>query len=996
MDPYDPHGSGSPIPIGRPHPYLHEPLLYITNLPPYVTDENLAMAFVNCGPFRPRIDRENAAPDGSGMLSGVVEFKFLERAEKALTTITSVPLPSSPPVPLVLSPYPPTTPPTPLPPPSALPRLVKQLPPGFTDSQLYDLFRPFGALASARAPSNPGSTAAGFGAPNGLGSLVGGGQLGPDTGLVEFWSEEDARVAEEAMHCAEVEGQNIAVVVWQPVRNVMGGHSPGAIGQHPGGHARQPSFGSSFVVAGGQYGPIGSASPSQQEFNANAPSFVPSMGYNPFQSPGYSPSPPRGSPYVGMSPVRSPVPIGSPLGNQSYSQGQGYGMHSPQGGHQSIQAPPSPFIHGPGQQVQLAPVSGPGSTSHSGLIDPCNLFIKNLSPEIDSNGLFAHFTKFGQIVSARVMRNESGESRGFGFVSYHQPDHANEALRVMNGSILGSKQIVVRLHEPKQLRQEKLAARFAGVGNGHPVHPRRSSSGATSPAMSDAGTGASPRVYSQTLSTMGVPGSPTPPGSGLSGMLSPKMMALTSGMSISGNGSNNGQSHARRGSGSYYTAALSNTLQIPLTYNSLSSLSPVVRREIMTGELTRRLTGSMITKEWGLGEKDIENFVESVVGGSLSGLIAFLEGGDDNVGPKLKDALEGWAGKSGFVKGQPKNEPEKEKEASTRPTSTHSTRSSSSSMANNPATASAPEHPSTPVSMDHTLLTTNTPPPRTSNSSPSHPVSPNTGTLSPSSILSPSSLSSTQSERERIRGAVQHHANELSEKKQKELEDLLMSLPKRERAMCLFSGEVMRVKIRDAKVVLEDDDELEDGVAAEPAAAPAAPATPKKPTEEIVEKEKTTPKTNDVPVPKPSPPAPAAAAAPTAPVPTTAAGAPTVPQTTYTLPLLARLPCAEIMRLSNSPALHTNASLAALLPTPDQALVTSTDTFIDSLLDKPIQAQKQALGEKLFKVVKGLGVKGAPKVTIALLDQEDLRALAMVMACWEPILKEKAGGVLRK
>jgi hypothetical protein len=33
-------------------------------------------------------------------------------------------------------------------------------------------------------------------------------------------------------------------------------------------------------------------------------------------------------------------------------------------------------MHGPGQQVQLAPPSGPGSNSHSGLIDPCNLFCK--------------------------------------------------------------------------------------------------------------------------------------------------------------------------------------------------------------------------------------------------------------------------------------------------------------------------------------------------------------------------------------------------------------------------------------------------------------------------------------------------------------------------------------------------------------------------------------------------------------------------------------------
>lgn len=59
---------------------------------------------------------------------------------------------------------------------------------------------------------------------------------------------------------------------------------------------------------------------------------------------------------------------------------------------------------------------------------------------------------------------------------------AAAALRAMNGAQLNSKAIVVRLHEPKQLRQEKLAQRYAGH-NGHP----RSSSGATSPTASDAG-----------------------------------------------------------------------------------------------------------------------------------------------------------------------------------------------------------------------------------------------------------------------------------------------------------------------------------------------------------------------------------------------------------------------------------------------------------------------------------------------------------------------------
>jgi len=36
--------------------------------------------------------------------------------------------------------------------------------------------------------------------------------------MVEFWDEGDAIRAEEAMHCAEVEGQNIVVQVYQPRR----------------------------------------------------------------------------------------------------------------------------------------------------------------------------------------------------------------------------------------------------------------------------------------------------------------------------------------------------------------------------------------------------------------------------------------------------------------------------------------------------------------------------------------------------------------------------------------------------------------------------------------------------------------------------------------------------------------------------------------------------------------------------------------------------------
>ncbi|KAJ7247907.1 hypothetical protein B0H12DRAFT_1186702 [Mycena haematopus] len=777
----------------QPHPILHEPLLYISNIPPYVTDENIALAFVTCGPFRPKIPRDGT----NNPLNGTIEFKFLEKAEKALATLQSRPLPGLvPPVPLALSPYPPTNPPTPLPPPSALPRLVKHLPSGYTDSELYDIFRPFGALASARTPTH----------------------FGGDTGMVEFWNEEDARQAEEQMHCADVQGQNIAVQVYQPPRRTASG-----------GHG---------------------------EFNTSAPSFVPSgsmYGYpTPAQAAQYSP--PRGSPY------RSPV--------------------------QSVAS----FVHGPGQQVQLAPLSGPGSSSHSGLIDPCNLFCKNLDPDIDSNGLFSHFRQFGQIVSARVMRNEIGESRGFGFVSYQTPDQASAALHAMNGVLLGTKQVVVRLHEPKQLRQEKLAQRFGGH-NGHP----RNSSGATSPTASEGGesiAGWSPRHGTSAL------GSPT---------------------------HYDRPDRGRRGSGSYYNAALSGTLNFPMRYDDLYALSPVVRQEVLTGELSRRVKSMNLVPN-----TEIDSIVESLVQISLQDVVSCIEDP-----AKLTEQVNNI---------RHSLRPSKQSSPSKSPSPSASQDSGLLDPNALNATASAPEHPSTPISINASLST----PPRTS---------------SPSGSVPPTS------ERERIHAAI----CKLESSRQAELTELLMSLPKRERAMCLFNVEILRAKLADAKVVLDSSDDETD-----PAAAEAIQPVP------------ITPQAKKIAVPTASPQTPELSSrGPSA----TASPAPATPGNNatagYTISSLSRLPAAEIIRLATS----TNAT-GLPLPKADPLVVQATDEFIDGLLDKPPQVQKQQLGDKLFKTVKSFGIKAAPKITIALLDQEDLRALAHLMNSYPSVLKEKAQAIL--
>lgn len=75
-------------------------------------------------------------------------------------------------------------------------RLIKQLPSGVTDSYLFDLFRPYGPIASISTQST----------------------FGPDIGVVEFWEEDDAKAAEMELHCADIGGVNISVQIYQPRR----------------------------------------------------------------------------------------------------------------------------------------------------------------------------------------------------------------------------------------------------------------------------------------------------------------------------------------------------------------------------------------------------------------------------------------------------------------------------------------------------------------------------------------------------------------------------------------------------------------------------------------------------------------------------------------------------------------------------------------------------------------------------------------------------------
>ena len=57
-----------------------------------------------------------------------------------------------------------------------------------------------------------------------------------------------------------------------------------------------------------------------------------------------------------------------------------------------------------------------------------NVYVKNLDDMVDDEYLMKHFSSYGTIVSAKVMRTEKGISRGFGFVCFSSPEEAAKAV----------------------------------------------------------------------------------------------------------------------------------------------------------------------------------------------------------------------------------------------------------------------------------------------------------------------------------------------------------------------------------------------------------------------------------------------------------------------------------------------------------------------------------------------------------------------------------------
>jgi len=114
-----------------------------------------------------------------------------------------------------------------------------------------------------------------------------------------------------------------------------------------------------------------------------------------------------------------------------------------------------------GKKVFVGPfVSHKERLAANGAKQFTNVYVKNLSEAIDDDKLKAIFEKFGPLKNLIIMRDDKGTSKGFGFVNFEDPEHAERAVNELNNTDLEGKTVFVGRAQKKSEREAELRQKF--------------------------------------------------------------------------------------------------------------------------------------------------------------------------------------------------------------------------------------------------------------------------------------------------------------------------------------------------------------------------------------------------------------------------------------------------------------------------------------------------------------------------------------------------------
>ncbi|KAF0699986.1 Aste57867_9466 [Aphanomyces stellatus] len=148
-----------------------------------------------------------------------------------------------------------------------------------------------------------------------------------------------------------------------------------------------------------------------------------------------------GAQAAALNPSSNGVPPPAPANPAAFMYYNPYGIP---GAYPSFPAAPVGFPLDPAAAAAASDSAARASSQLEGPIG-ANLFIYHLPHDLTDADLATAFAPFGTVISAKVyMDKNTGESKGFGFVSYDSAQAADAAIASMNGFQIGSKRLKVQ------------------------------------------------------------------------------------------------------------------------------------------------------------------------------------------------------------------------------------------------------------------------------------------------------------------------------------------------------------------------------------------------------------------------------------------------------------------------------------------------------------------------------------------------------------------------
>jgi RNA recognition motif-containing protein len=95
-----------------------------------------------------------------------------------------------------------------------------------------------------------------------------------------------------------------------------------------------------------------------------------------------------------------------------------------------------------------------------------NIYVSNLSFNVQDEDLREFFTEYGEVSSAKVITDKfTGKSRGFGFVEMPDNEAAQKAIAELDNGVVEGRTIRVMEAKPKEERPARSNSGGFGGGN---------------------------------------------------------------------------------------------------------------------------------------------------------------------------------------------------------------------------------------------------------------------------------------------------------------------------------------------------------------------------------------------------------------------------------------------------------------------------------------------------------------------------------------------------